>query len=261
MTYKIGGYALSSSNVTAVVTKVMFPAFPQDGCVDAAIILGAGNLCQKFADKAIQLLDNGQVHHIILCGGAVLDKFPASHSIMFSPLNPPALKGETEVEWMKRYLESRGVSETKISFEAKSKNTGENFQNIVGLRAYGEAKSVVLITATATWALMTMRRVEELNGIEPKTATLISIVEPVTGPIRSDNWQGSEAVREVVLMEFRKLSPLDPRTGDINAENYIAKGFCKDVDLKEEIRMAESLPRMPACSSARRTKIVSHDYH
>ncbi len=99
MSYSLGGYSFEELT-KALITKIMFPWFPQYVCVDTAVVLGAGNVCKPFCDKVLELYKNGQINHVIVCGGAVINDLPDSHKQKYEALKPSAHDGETEADWM-----------------------------------------------------------------------------------------------------------------------------------------------------------------
>jgi len=147
------------------------------------------------------------------------------------------LDGETEADYMARYLKTAGISEKQYTVENTSTNTGENFRNIAKLDVFQEAKSANLIGLLPTRALMTMRKEEAKTELPTKIVTLSNVI-PLHG-VSQHNWADNPIARDFVMAEFRKISPA-------MLGNYIYKGFCKNIRLKEEIRLANTLPHLPA---------------
>ncbi|MDD3030751.1 MAG: YdcF family protein [Alphaproteobacteria bacterium] len=248
MTVSVGGYVLPSEenpDRLNAIERVMFPKFPETAITDVCVVFGAGVAGAHLAEQAATLFRNGLVKTIILAGGPVINDLSVTeaHKKRFS--DPPFYPedGETEAEYMARILIEKGVPEEALVLEKTSKNTGENARAVIALEAYENASSVHVVAFSATRTLMTLRREEQAAGLAPKPAILTQIIPLRGGWITAKNWRDNETGRNIILREFRKIDPTEPT-------NYIKQGFCSDVALQEEIKRAESLPKMgrPLCS-------------
>jgi hypothetical protein len=244
MDYSIGGTSFDDAAnselkkgvlteaMTEVMTDVMFPPFPQDVCADVGVVLGAGIISLPVLLQGIELLKKKQIGHLIISGGAVINDLPETKQFigLLKGTGLPLPKdGEKEADYMARFLKAAGIPEENYTIENTSENTGENFRNIAKLDVFQKAESVNLIGLLPTRALMTMRKEEA--GLPAKIATLTNVV-PLQG-ITRDNWADNPISRAFVMREFAKINPT-------NSNNYIAQGYCKDVDLREEIWRANT---------------------
>lgn len=222
------------------ITDVMFPAFPQDVCTDISIVLGTGVMSLPLLLKGMELLNKGQTSKLILTGGAVVNDLPETKH--YAPLLegtglPMPQHGEKEADYMARFLRDKKVPESAYVIENKSKNWGEAFRSIVDMEEFGNALSVNIIGIIPTVPLMMLRKAEAAQFYPEPVVTTLTNVVPLPD-VRANNWVLNETASQYVLAEFNKIDPANPN-------NYFAFGYCKDVNLKEEIAMANRLQRHP----------------
>lgn len=198
---------------------------------DVGVLFGAGGLSGEVARKGAALYHQRRFPALILTGGVSV----------FSPMTLMAflvadqyqqLKGKIrrdflsaarEADHMRRVLIAEGVPEGAIiCTESNSQNTGENVRNIRFYVDKFNSATLVALAPMRRRALGTMRM-----HWEPRELKLATEAVYPYG-IGRDNWHHHPPVKAYVEAEMRKV---DPNA----AGNYIARGFCVEVDVAAEI--------------------------
>lgn len=193
---------------------------------EVGLLLGATGVSGEIARHAAKLYKEGRFKKIIVSGGVPVNKAKGVLSFMNSldsdiTINPNDIKSkETEAAYMRKVLIDNGVNADDITFvENKSQNTQENIQNCKA--EIEEFSSVTLVTPAYSQrrALMTLR-----GNIETDPIVVTEPVYPFG--TRRDNWH-DKVIRYIVEGEMHKIDPSNPK-------NYVAEGYCVDVDLFHE---------------------------
>lgn len=213
----------AQAEINAITQKLFFH-LPQIR-TPAGLVLGAGALTALVAKRAAESFLRRDVGKFITTGGVDVQESPFYTQML--PLItqaklPLPQEGEVEGEYAARILMDNGVPENHITIENESFNTGENigFSTKLGLN---DARSVTLYCLAHTqWrALATFRRHSDA------VATVIPFF-PFPG-VNATNWHAHPLAAEQVRQEYSKL------------DDYIAQGFCVDIDINQELQRVENL--------------------
>lgn len=188
---------------------------------EIGIIFGGETGNEQMAALAADLYERGAIERIIVSGG----NYQAA---------VPLLQREFQV--LKRVLLDRGVPQKQIITEQDSTNTGENVRFSLPL-GLSSAQSITAICRTPHQrrVLMTMRK-----HLPTTPITIATYLPGSEGGITVENWTQAQFLKQFILKEFEKVG----RISTNGLPDYVAQGYCAEVNIPEERDRLMHLPPM-----------------
>lgn len=209
---------------------------------DVALLAGCRSVSGTTARLAAELYKKRAFGKIILTGG-----MPASsgtelagvlgHHIQKRTLTKlfqavtwsDFLNRQKEAEYMKTQLLENDVPEKDIVFfDNQARHSQDNVKNCKSILRDFRSATLITYAPFQRRLLGTARADEDLNAVDLQTVPVYPFA------IDNTNWD-SATIHRFVKMEFDKIDPRNPKS-------YIAKKFCVDPDIQQEIRRLSYAP-------------------
>lgn len=205
---------------------------------DAALVLGYGPLSGYLADVASTLHLNGQIDRIVVSGGIPLVKTDFADALMPYAVKAghptPLDEKETEADYMKRILRSKGIPQEVIATERASENLSQNM--MFSKPMLKNAKSIILVVgAGCTRRALDTARTQKIWPW-PESDVILGTATVYPLGLNQENWMNDPFAVGYMRKEYEKLTGPD---------NYYDKGFCAHADWESERRLASSLTHAP----------------
>jgi hypothetical protein len=206
------------------ITQKLFFRLP-DIRTQTGLVFGAGSLTGLVAAKAASYYQQNKIGTFVTTGGVIVreaDYYAEMKPLLALANIPLPEDNETEGDYAARIIIGMGVPANKIAIENSSMNTGENIANAMTL-GLSDARSITLFgLAHAQW-----RNLATLRKHTQAVAAMAPLFPfPNVGP---HNWFDHPFANAQVRQEHAKL------------DDYVAQGFCVDINIAMEQRKTELL--------------------
>lgn len=213
---------------------------------DVGVLFGARSISGLIAELGAALYHSQRFPKIILTGGArifqpsvALWLVMMGHRAQLSGrLRRDFLTAAREADHMLKIVTNNGVPEDAIvAIERCSYNTGQNVVNIEPLLREFNSATLVCTALHQRRALATVRKYFDIRKYSDTDRMVLTTHGVYPFGLSANNWHRNSRFRKMFFDEYAKMDRDAPG-------NYIAQGFCEDVDIPAEIRLAETLPAL-----------------